>query len=156
MQVKNPASQGRGYWNLWIRVAKLYDTFHIRMKRLDNLVESRRTTDPVGYFEQAFPALKRSIEAMFSGCVSSQHFSCSCRKVKIMSIVELSDLKLHWDSGYIRSASFCNLPKTTNLPDDVHLGDSPVTVAIVSPPYSYRGRRFWSFSYPVTPFLSQH
>lgn len=44
--------------SLWLKVAKLYDALHIRMKWLDNIEESRRTTNPIEYVEQAVPAYK--------------------------------------------------------------------------------------------------
>ena len=58
-------------------------------------------------------AFVRSIKAMYKGMFCSLHFSCSCLTEKIMSTVDLCDLNPHWDSGYMRSASFWSRFRTT-------------------------------------------
>ena len=44
-------------------------------------------------------ALVRSMKAMYKGICCSLHFSCNCRREKIMSIVDRSARKPHCDSG---------------------------------------------------------
>ena len=41
----------------------------------------------------------RSMKAMYSGCLCSQHFSCSCLREKIISMVDRPAPKPHWASG---------------------------------------------------------
>ena len=43
----------------------------------------------------------------------SRHFSCSCLRKKIMSIVDLPALNPHWASGYTLFTSFCKLFNAT-------------------------------------------
>ena len=54
-------------------------------------------------------ALVRSIKAMYRGRLYSRHFSCSCLRKNIMSIVDLSARKAHCASGYPRSTNDCSL-----------------------------------------------
>ena len=58
-------------------------------------------------------ALLRSTKAIYRGFLCSRHFSCSCLREKIMSIVDLPALNPHWASGYTLFASVCNLLNTT-------------------------------------------
>ena len=44
-------------------------------------------------------ALVRSMKAIYKGICCSLHFSCNCRREKIMSIVDRSARKPHCDSG---------------------------------------------------------
>ena len=46
-------------------------------------------------------ALVRSMKAMYKGICCSVYFSCSCRREKTLSIVDLSAPKPHCDSGYM-------------------------------------------------------
>ena len=57
-------------------------------------------------------ALLRSIKAIYRGFLCSRHFSFSCLREKITSIVDLPVLNPHWASGYTLFASFCNLFNT--------------------------------------------
>ena len=54
-------------------------------------------------------ALVRSINAMYNGPLCSRNFFSTCLSEKIMSIVDLLALSPHCASGYMRSASNCNL-----------------------------------------------
>ena len=54
-------------------------------------------------------ALVRSIKAMYRGRLCSRHFSYSCLRENIMSVVDLSARNPHCASGYTRSASVCIL-----------------------------------------------
>ena len=58
-------------------------------------------------------AFVRSKKAMYNDRFCSRHFSCNCLSEKIMSVVDLPALKLHWTMGYTRSASVCNLSRAT-------------------------------------------
>ena len=57
-------------------------------------------------------ALLRSIKGMYRGFLCSRHFSFSCLREKITSIVDLPALNPNWASGYTLFASFCNLFNT--------------------------------------------
>ncbi len=53
-------------------------------------------------------ACEKSTNAIYRGSFCSAHFSWSCRKVKIMSVVPRAALKPHCDSGRVSSAIECS------------------------------------------------
>ena len=64
------------------------------------------------------------------------NFSCSCLNEKIMTILDLPALNLHCASGYMRSASNCNLLLQNytgkDLPNKIEEGYSTVVVAVTA------------------------
>ena len=59
-------------------------------------------------------ALLRSTKAIYRRFLCSRHFSCSCLREKIMSIVDLPALNPHWASGYtllLASVTYSTLHK---------------------------------------------
>ena len=63
-------------------------------------------------------ALVRSIKAMYRGRLCSRHFSCSCLRENIMSIVDPSARNPHCASEYTRSGSVCSLFSMTRAKVD--------------------------------------
>ena len=78
----------------------LDDTLHIFMKSFDHLQELGGACYSLQHGKESSPA-------------NQVNFSCSCLSEKIMTILDLSALNLHCASGYMRSASNCNLLRTT-------------------------------------------
>ena len=58
-------------------------------------------------------AFIKSEKARYKGWCYSAHFSWSCLTEKIMTIVDLPDLKTHYDSEQTCSANICILESTT-------------------------------------------
>ena len=85
-------------------------------------------------------ALVRSMNAIYSGCLCSRHFSCSCPRENTMLMVDRLALKPHCASGYTLSARVCSLFKTTRakcFPNDAEKRYPSVVVAIASLPFVF-------------------